>query len=368
MSRLRMKIAFYAPLKPPDHPVPSGDRQMARQLMEALRLAGHEVRLASRLRAFLADPESSTFAAASLQAEEETKRLEGEWRLTGPPHLWFCYHPYYKAPDLLGPALCRAARIPYVTAEASWSARRGTGAWATAQRLVVDAVGLAHVNICFTARDRMGLQQALPQARLAMLAPFIDTSPYEAAAPIDVSTRLVTVAMMRAGDKFDSYRMLAAALAKIQDLPWRLSVVGDGKLRAEVRALFANLAEGRIDWLGEVDPPGVAGILCRGGIYVWPGCGEAYGLSYLEAQAAGLPVVAQNTAGVPEVVRHGETGLLTPAGDVHAFAAALRRLLLEGGERVAMAAAARRFVVEDRSLAAAARHLSRLLPQMTGAR
>src|SRR3990172_8095375 len=46
----RMRIAFYAPLKPPDHPVPSGDRRMARLLMTALRHAGHEVDLASRLR------------------------------------------------------------------------------------------------------------------------------------------------------------------------------------------------------------------------------------------------------------------------------------------------------------------------------
>ena len=45
-----MKIAFYAPLKPPDHPVPSGDRNIARALMQALAAAGHGVVLASRLR------------------------------------------------------------------------------------------------------------------------------------------------------------------------------------------------------------------------------------------------------------------------------------------------------------------------------
>ena len=37
-----MRIAFYAPLKPPDHPVPSGDRRMARMLWAALRAGGHE--------------------------------------------------------------------------------------------------------------------------------------------------------------------------------------------------------------------------------------------------------------------------------------------------------------------------------------
>ncbi len=45
-----LKIAFYAPLKPPDHPIPSGDRRVAQLLMSALRHAGHEVRLVSRFR------------------------------------------------------------------------------------------------------------------------------------------------------------------------------------------------------------------------------------------------------------------------------------------------------------------------------
>ena len=54
-----MRIAFYAPLKAPDHPVPSGDRQMARLLLEALRRCGHAVEPASRLRAYRATPDAA---------------------------------------------------------------------------------------------------------------------------------------------------------------------------------------------------------------------------------------------------------------------------------------------------------------------
>ena len=43
-----MLIAFYAPMKPPDHPAPSGDRRIARLLIQALERAGHRVELASR--------------------------------------------------------------------------------------------------------------------------------------------------------------------------------------------------------------------------------------------------------------------------------------------------------------------------------
>ena len=47
-----MRIAFYAPLKPPTHAVPSGDRRVAQLLLEALRLAGHDPFIAARLRSF----------------------------------------------------------------------------------------------------------------------------------------------------------------------------------------------------------------------------------------------------------------------------------------------------------------------------
>ncbi|MGG2478788.1 glycosyltransferase family 4 protein, partial [Rhizobium sp. BR5] len=48
-----MKIAFYSPLKSPNHPVPSGDRLMARLLMKAMTMGGHDVFVASELRSFL---------------------------------------------------------------------------------------------------------------------------------------------------------------------------------------------------------------------------------------------------------------------------------------------------------------------------
>ena len=47
-----MRIAFYAPLKSPDHPVPSGDRRVAQLFFAALRVAGHDAFLASRFRSY----------------------------------------------------------------------------------------------------------------------------------------------------------------------------------------------------------------------------------------------------------------------------------------------------------------------------
>jgi glycosyltransferase involved in cell wall biosynthesis len=356
-----MRIAFYAPLKSPNHPVPSGDRQMARLLIAALRQAGHGVEIASELRSFAATPEPVERARIAALAEQEKARLTSQWRQGQKPHLWFCYHLYYKAPDLIGPSLAKAFNIPYVTAEASFSKRRDGNGWAWLQSLVADAVRRAAMNICFTERDAAGLAVSIPTARLVRMQPFIDISAFSTEPMKKNPHRLVTIAMMRPGDKFDSYRMLAEALALIDDRSWTLSVIGDGPARDEVKALFAKFGADRIEWLGEKPAGDVADLLYQGGTYVWPGTGEAYGIAYMEAQAAGLPVVAQATAGVPEVIKDGVTGTLTAAGDARAYADAVAQMLDDYERHRAMGRQARRFIMQERSLEVASKRLDQLL-------
>lgn len=362
-----MRVAVYAPLKSPNHPVPSGDRQMARMLIAALRQVGHQVELASEMRSYSPSPETGAHDEAKRLAGHEIERIAARWLRDGPPDLWFCYHPYYKAPDFLGPELTRRFGMPGVTAEASWSERRNAGAWADSQEVVAEAVRRAAVNICFRAKDRDGLRIVAPGARFEMLAPFIEAGPFLELAPGHAPRRIVTVAMMRAGDKLASYRMLARALERIADMPWTLTVAGDGPGRDDVTAAFSRLDPSRIEWLGERPPEEIPRVLAKGGIYAWPGFGEAYGLAYLEAQAAGLPVVAQAVDGVPGVVVDGSTGLLTPPRDVAAFSAALARLLGDPRLQASMSESARRFVATERSFTVAADRLAEILAAIHGA-
>ncbi len=357
-----MRIAFYAPIKGPDHPVPSGDRAMARLLMAALRAGGHEVGLVSILRSFMGTPDPVRQAAIEARAQGEREAIAARWSRDGAPDLWFTYHPFYKAPDFLGPYLVHRFGLAYATAEASHAPKRSSGPWSRWHGINEAALRAADVHFCLTPGDRDGLATIVDEpARLVDLPPFIDAGPFHNL-PVRTSTgfvELVTVAMMRPGDKLSSYAVLAEALHLLPGaLPWRLTIVGDGPAAAKVRVLFADLPPERLVWRGEVSGAAVAAALAQADLYVWPGINEAFGVAYLEAGAAGLPTLAMRCGGVASVVRHGETGILTPAGDVRAYAGALARLIANGTERRRLGAAARRVVTGERTVAATAAILS----------
>ncbi|HTZ38458.1 MAG TPA: glycosyltransferase, partial [Stellaceae bacterium] len=349
-----MRVAFYAPLKPPDHPVPSGDRRIARLLLAALRLAGHRPLVGSRLRSF--DPDGGRHPAVAARAERIAARLVAGWRAdpATAPGLWFTYHLYYKAPDWLGPAVSTALGIPYVVAEASFAAKRAGGAFDLGHRAVAAALRRADRVIGLNSADRDGVLPLLAHPeRFVALAPFLDAGRFagpraaSAAAP-----RLVTVAMMRPGDKLASYRVLGAALSALLDLPWSLDVVGDGPAQAEVRAALAPLGA-RVRFRGALDEAGVAACLAAADLFVWPAIHEAFGMALLEAQASGLAAVAGASGGVGDIVADAVTGRLTPPGDAAAFSAAVRNLLADPAHCAAMGAAAYDKVRREHDLPAA---------------
>ena len=97
------------------------------------------------------------------------------------------------------------------------------------------------------------------------------------------------------------------------------------------------------------DVPGLLPLL---DLFVLPSLYEGLGIAILEAMAAGLPVVASAVGGIPEVVIHGETGLLVRPGDPVALAAALGHLLRHPEEAGFMGARGRerareRFSIES---------------------
>jgi glycosyltransferase involved in cell wall biosynthesis len=354
-----VRIAFYAPMKAPTHAVPSGDRRVGRLLIAALRRAGHDVALASTFCS--RDPAGNAARQQRLAALGEALAQRFLRRSAArPPQLWFTYHLYDRAPDWIGPRVVDALGIPYVVAEASLAPRRAAGPWRLGHEAVLAALRRADAVIGLNSNDRACVEPALAdKARYHALKPFLDAASFAPASGSE-PPRLVAIGMMRSGDKLASYRVLGAALARLLDRPWRLAVIGDGPARAEVEAALAPVAD-RVDWRGAVREEAIPAALRSADLCLWPAVNEAYGLALLEAQAAGIPVVAGRSGGVGDVVADGESGVLVPVGDAGAFAAAVAALLGDAVRRRAMAAAARRRVLAEHDIGPASARLDRIL-------
>jgi glycosyltransferase involved in cell wall biosynthesis len=375
-----MQIAFYAPLKPPDHPVASGDRTMARMLVAALEHAGHDVTLASHFRSYDGgDPKRQA------RVREEGRKLAHRYlrkldKSGGPkPDLWFTYHLYHKAPDWLGPLVAGRLRIPYVVAEASYAPKQEGGPWQLGHEAVAEALRRADLVLQPNPADAECVLPLLAAPeRLVPLTPFIDTAPFRlversgARATIAETFSLepdvpwlLCVAMMREDQKLVSYQCLAEALTLVTEIEWRLLIVGAGPASEAVRTAFAPLGK-RVRFAGSVPSDDLKQFYRAADLYVWPAIKEAFGMALIEAQAAGLPVIAGRSGGVPAVVADGETGLLPPEGDRAAFADAVGSLLEDTERRHAMSAAAMRRAETKHDIAVAAafvdRHLKTLAP------
>ena len=351
-----MNVAFYAPLKSPDSPVPSGDRLIGRMLVRAIEAGGHKVTLASRLRAFDKGGDAERQARiARIGAWSRSRVLR---RLQAPdrrPDVWLTYHLYHKAPDWIGPGVARALGIPYCVVEASSSARAADGPWAPGHNAVAAALAEAALVISINPKDQAGVHPLVGlRTRMVHVPPFIDGQPFRNAANVRIETRrrlartcnldthepwLLAVGMLRPGDKAKSYSVLARALAMLADRPWQLIVVGDGASRAEIERLFAGRSN-RVHFAGQRSTAEVAAFMAASDLLVWPAINEAIGMVFIEAAMAGLPVVGADRQGIAAVVAHGSTGLLVPEHDAAAFAAATAGLLDDAARCRAMGFAA----------------------------
>ncbi len=295
------RVAFYAPLKSPRHPTASGDRQIARNLMTALeRALGRPVVLASELRSF--EPKGSADTQARLQqdATAEVDRLCSDLSDIA---LWVTYHNYYKAPDLIGPAVSRLMNIPYVLIEATRARSRLEGPWSEFAKAAETASDAAQVIFHFTANDLIALSRDRVEGQtLVELPPFLNRDDLPAAS--ECTGAMLSVGMMRPGDKLASYRLVAEALSLMSSRSWRFEIAGDGPARSEVEEAFAPFGE-RVRFLGALGPEALEAVYRSASMLVWPGVNEAFGMVYLEAQAAGLPVVAQDRPGVRDVLGPG---------------------------------------------------------------
>jgi len=107
--------------------------------------------------------------------------------------------------------------------------------------------------------------------------------------------------------------MLLATLDRLNSVPLKLKVAGDGPLREEVRQRADG---GRIEYLGALPRQEVQALMRHAAFLIYPSvCYENFPLSIVEAFAAGLPVVASGIGAMAEIIEDGRTGVLFRSGD-----------------------------------------------------
>ena len=151
---------------------------------------------------------------------------------------------------------------------------------------------------------------------------------------------------------------LLTALAELKS-PARCVIAGEGAARSwlEEKASAEGLGD-RVHFTGWLDAPVLEELRSRVDLVAVPSLwDEPFGLVGLEAMAHSLPVVAFDVGGISEWLKGGETGLLVPRRDAHAFARALDSLLSDPERAERVGAAGERLLRERYSQAA---HMSRL--------
>ena len=373
-----MRVALYTPTDGPDPASAWGGPTLVHLLARALAVGGHQVLAPSEFRTDVGGEEGRKRSALERKAVRHATRLVATYRdlpSVARPEAWLTCRLHHTAPDLIGSVVAETLGIPYLLVGASYARAEGGSTQAGWLSYTARAIARAQAVLSLTAEDEESVRPLVAStARLYRLAPFLDPAPYQAAdrdasrralaeaLPLDPARLwLLAVSPMRPGATLASWRLLGRSLGLIAEPPWQLLAVGDGEARALVEAALAPLGQGATVYAGARRDEALRAVYAACDLYVWPAYQEALSPAVLEAQAAGLPVVARDWPGPAAVVADGETGLLTPRNDDVAFAGNVVDLTTKTERRRAMGAAAAARVRDRHGLETAAAVLNRAL-------
>lgn len=166
------------------------------------------------------------------------------------------------------------------------------------------------------------------------------------------------------------YLIEASTYLRERNIPHRCRIVGEGEQRPFLQQLITdNNLEGCVELIGAKTESEIAELLASAHCYVQPnvitesGSIEGIPFAIMEAMACGLPVVATDVAGIPEIIRHGETGYLMPPGDAMAIADALEVLYAVPEHGAQLAENGRLLLLQEFELRKNMQNLSQLFEQ-----
>lgn len=222
--------------------------------------------------------------------------------------------------------------------------------------VTVSDFNLRHLRETFPRRDRLHrVYNGLELSRF----PFVTRAPGDELRMLSVG-RLV---------EKKGFGVLIDAFDRVRDagIAARLDIVGDGELRDDIAARIARSPHRHgIRLRGPLPQDEVARCLAEADLFVAPclvgGDGNVDGLPtvLLEAMASGVPCISTAVTGIPEVIRHHETGLLCEPGDVVGLSEAIMAVARPGFDRVGIARRARALVENEFDAARQAARLAAL--------
>ena len=223
----------------------------------------------------------------------------------------------------------------------------GAAVWAHESLIPHVYRGVPFLAISESTKEDL-VRRGIPRERIDVVRCGLDQSAYGVTLPPEqrIEPVLCFVGRLR---KYKGAQFVIRALPRVLErVPGaRLDIVGDGPYREPLKALARRLKlRDRIEFLGPLLHRYKVETLNHAMIAVAPSPKEGWGLTVIEANACGTPVVASRSPGLIESVRDGETGVLVPHGNVKALADAIADLLVDRPRRLRMAEAGLRWAHE----------------------
>lgn len=350
----KIKIHFYAPLKPISSPIPSGDREIARGIYGFFLKSGNEVEVVSEFSTwfFWASFFGILYYPFALMRAIVRAFL---YR----PDIFFTYHLYHKAPDPILPILSFLFQRPHFVFEGIYgrSFSKKIHLW---PGWFFSHLGLSRAAHVFSDKraDLEGLRLVLPENKISHIPPAIDTQNYSrdlvarnkirSSLEVGERTLVVGVAMLRMDRKNAGVLFLLECLSELELEGFEFDYlhIGDGECFEETKKIATSKLK-RAHFIGRKDPSEIKAYLSAADFFAFPGIGEAIGMVYLEAQACELPVIAFSNGGIPEVVSDGKTGFLSELMNKDEMKKTLRILFKDKQLRAQMGKNARESVVKN---------------------
>ena len=228
---------------------------------------------------------------------------------------------------------------------------------------MTDSMADGIVVNCEFLRRHLIEDYAVPREHIHLCYNGIDLDSFRRCAPKPPNPTL-TIGTVCALRPEKSLGTLLDAFAQLRtDRPARLTIVGDGPELQDLRHRAAALGiAAQVDFQPATQD--VPGQLRAIDIFVLPSRTEALSNSLMEAMACGCACIASNVGGTPELIRHGETGLLFETGKVAALAETLRTLICDESLRRRLADTGHDFLHQSFSLAASASRMGEIYESM----